>query len=318
MSLLDRLDHQQREALEQAAAWYSHLRGGPTREQEQAWQAWLDQRSENAWAWHQVAQTLGAFQQMPASGSRALLQAQRSVARRGVLKGFMLLAGGSALGYGGWQQGREAGWNADLRSDVGQRLSHTLADGSRLQLNSDSAVDVLYDGQQRRLRLRRGEILVTTAHDALDRPFLVEVAQGTVQALGTRFSVRLRDDGAEVAVFEHRVRLAPVSGQPTLLDSGQQCTLSARGATGAAAITPGQDAWSNGLLVANRQSLADFLAELGRYRRGWLRCDPAVAALKISGTFSIDDTDSALRALEASLPVRVVRRSRYWVTVMPR
>ncbi|MFD2980294.1 iron dicitrate transport regulator FecR, partial [Klebsiella pneumoniae] len=82
--------------------------------------------------------------------------------------------------------------------------------------------------------------------------------------------------------------------------------------------TPGQDAWSNGLLVANRQRLDDFLAELGRYRQGWLRCDPAIAGLRISGTFSIDDTDSALRALEASLPVQRLERTRYWVTVIPR
>ncbi|MHA6194275.1 FecR domain-containing protein [Pseudomonas wadenswilerensis] len=294
------------------------MHGARSHDQEPAWQAWLGQRSENAWAWDQVQQTVGQFQRMSGPGAHALLQAQQGLQRRGILKGFVLLAGASALGYGGWRQGSDAGWYADLRSPFGQRLDTTLADGTRLQLNSDSAVDVLYDGRQRRLVLRRGEVLVTTAHDALDRPFLVEVAQGTVQALGTRFSVRQRDDGAEVAVFEHRVRLAPLHGQPLLLETGQQCVLGAQGTSAAVPTSPGQDAWSEGLLVANRQRLDAFLAELGRYRSGWLRCDPAVANLKISGTFALDDSDGALRALEASLPVRVVQRSRFWVTVMPR
>ncbi|MEE1924763.1 FecR domain-containing protein [Pseudomonas sp. 148P] len=294
------------------------MHGARGHDQEPAWQAWLAQRSENAWAWDQVQQTVGQFQRVPGPGAQALLQAQRGVQRRGMLKGFVLLAGASALGYGGWRQGREAGWYADLHSAFGQRLDTTLADGTRLQLNSDSAVDVLYDGRQRRLVLRRGEVLVSTAHDVLDRPFFVEVAQGTVQALGTRFSVRQRDAGAEVAVFEHRVRLTPASGQPLLLESGQQCVLGAQGTSAVTAVAPGQDAWGQGLLVANRQRLDDFLAELGRYRSGWLRCDPAVAGLRISGTFVLDDSDGALRALEASLPVRVVQRSRFWVTVMPR
>lgn len=260
-----------------------------------------------------MEQTLGQFQRMSGVGSRTLLQAQRS-SRRSVLKGFMLLAGGSALGYGGWRyQGP-----ATLHSPLGERLSFTLPDGSRLLLNSDSAVDIAYDDQQRRLILRRGEILVSTAHDASGRGFFIEVPQGRIQALGTRFSVRLHDERAEVAVYEHQVRLTPRHGQALLLDAGQQSVLGAQAASAPVTTTPGQDAWSNGLLVANRQRLDSFIAELGRYRQGWLRCDPAIAGLLISGTFSIDDTDSALRALEASLPVKRVERTRYWVTVGPR
>ena len=250
---------------------------------------------------------------MSGVGSRTLLQAQHP-SRRGLLKGFVLLAGGSALGYGGWQYQRPS----TLHSPRGERLSFTLPDGSRLLLNSDSAVDIAYDQGQRRLILQRGEVLVSTAHDPLGRGFFVEVAQGRIQALGTRFSVRLHDERAEVEVYEHQVRLTPRHGQALLLDAGQRSVLTSQAASEPIPTTPGQDAWSNGLLVANRQRLDDFLAELGRYRQGWLRCDPAIAGLRISGTFSIDDTDSALRALEASLRVQRLERTRYWVTVIPR
>ena len=63
--------------------------------------------------------------------------------------------------------------------------------------------------------------------------------------------------------------------------------------------------------------LADFVQELSRYRPGWLRCDPAVADLRVSGVFQIDDTDRALAAVAHALPVRVERRTRYWVTLIP-
>lgn len=70
-------------------------------------------------------------------------------------------------------------------------------------------------------------------------------------------------------------------------------------------------------LYADNQRLGDFLQELGRYRPGVLRCDPAVADLRISGGFQVDDTDAALLAVARSLPVRVVTRTRYWVSVVP-
>ena len=69
------------------------------------------------------------------------------------------------------------------------------------------------------------------------------------------------------------------------------------------------------MLVAAHMRLGDFLAELGRYRRGQLNCDPKVANLLISGTYPIDDTERVLDVLPLSLPVRVRRFTRYWVTV---
>ena len=64
--------------------------------------------------------------------------------------------------------------------------------------------------------------------------------------------------------------------------------------------------------------LEDFLAELGRYRRGQLNCDPTVAELLISGTYPVNDSERILNMLEVSLPVRVKRFTRYWVTVEAR
>ncbi|MOA40347.1 fec operon regulator FecR [compost metagenome] len=71
------------------------------------------------------------------------------------------------------------------------------------------------------------------------------------------------------------------------------------------------------MLVVSRMRLDDFLAELGRYRRGRLGCDPAVAHLLVSGAYPLADTDRVLAALTSSLAVQVHFLSRYWVTVRP-
>ncbi|HNR11604.1 MAG TPA: hypothetical protein PKN72_10460 [Nitrosomonas europaea] len=77
-------------------------------------------------------------------------------------------------------------------------------------------------------------------------------------------------------------------------------------------------AWTRGLLVAERMRLEDFLAELGRYRSGVLRCDPAVRDLIVSGVYSLDDTDQSLRLLAQALPVQVQTVTRWWTIVGPR
>ena len=72
------------------------------------------------------------------------------------------------------------------------------------------------------------------------------------------------------------------------------------------------------MLVVERMRLADFLAELDRYRPGYLRCDPQVADLRVSGAFPLRAPDDVLALLAETLPVRLRSMSRYWVTVLPR
>jgi len=61
--------------------------------------------------------------------------------------------------------------------------------------------------------------------------------------------------------------------------------------------------------------LEDVVAELSRYRHGYLGCAPEVAGLRLSGTFLLDDSEGVLANLEDSLPVRLRRLTRYWVRV---
>ena len=76
-------------------------------------------------------------------------------------------------------------------------------------------------------------------------------------------------------------------------------------------------AWTQGMLVASNMRLADFLSELGRYRDGYLRCDPSIADFRLSGTYPLSDTDRVLNTLASTLPVELEYITRYWVTVKP-
>ncbi|MCK9814738.1 FecR domain-containing protein [Pseudomonas sp. MAFF 302046] len=308
-------------ALEQAAHWYSCLNDEAATEADRlAWQTWLQAAPLNAWAWEQAERLQQRMLRVPgplAERTLDLAGRERQTSRRGVLKGLALVIGGSTLGWGGYRQASQGPWLADYRSQVGERLPVTLEDGSQLLLNSDSAVDIVFDGQQRLVLLKQGEIMVTTAADPHQRPFSVQTRQGRVLALGTRFTVREQDTTTTVAVFEHKVQITTHEGQTQLLTSGQRCQFDRQAVHAPTTLDFAEGAWSRGLLVANDQRLEAFVAELGRYRRGWLRCDPAVADLRISGTFDLRDTDQILRALSGSLPVRVVQRTRYWVNLVP-
>jgi len=187
-----------------------------------------------------------------------------------------------------------------------------------LQLNSDSAVDISFDEQRRLLHLRRGEILIETGKAPLRRPLYVVSEQGRIETLGGRFSVCQRDDTCEVAVYAQEVRIQPATGGEQTLGAGQRCYIDSTGASQPLALEIGQDAWTRGLLVANDERLDAFLQRLQQHRSGWLQCDPSIAGLRISGTFDLDDTEQALRALVSSLPVDIEWRTRLWARVVPR
>ncbi len=308
----------QREAVRQAAHWYVRLASAADNGEEQAqWQQWHDSDPLHRQAWQRM-QTAGAsFGGLPQRLATSTLLAAGHT-RRQVLYGLALLLGGGAFASLGWRSDLRREWTADQRSAIGERREVRLADGSRLLLDTDSAVDVRFDGQQRQLLLHRGRILVETASDPAARPFSVATRFGRVLALGTRFTVAVDERDAQAAVLEKAVQVSLDSTRHLRLEAGQRVSFSAAG------IGPVHDndasvaAWQDGNLIAIALPLGELLTQLGRYRPGLLSCDPAVAQMRISGAFPLDDSDLALTALEASFPLVVRRRTRYWVTVTRR
>ncbi|MCC7601207.1 FecR domain-containing protein [Janthinobacterium sp. FW305-129] len=312
----------------QAAEWLATLMSGETTPAEKtAWQQWRQAHPDHERAWKHIESVSGGLRELDAQASRqALAQRPASpLSRRGSLQ---LLAWVSAIGLTGWF-GARSGYApemaraalADLSTGVGERRELTLPDGSRLHLNSGSAVNIRFTAKQRMLQLVRGEVFIATARETgmPYRPFLVETAHGHAQALGTRYAVRETEGSTLVAVEEGAVRLVPRHGHANLvLQAGQGGGMTARSIVPAHAVSPDRWAWRQGLLLADAMPLRDFLHELSRYRHGWLGCDDAVAGLRISGVFPLADLDAVLLSLPDSLPVDVRLRTRYWVQVEAR
>ncbi|PRA33049.1 FecR domain-containing protein [Pseudomonas poae] len=315
MSTTGKLSHA---SLEQAAQWYVRLQDQGGAQEQQRWQAWVAQNPEHLAAWQyveRVSQRFVPLLEQPQGASRALRSS-----RRQTLKTLLVVCGGSTLAWGTWRSTAlpllVSGWSADYATASGETRDTLLADGSHVWLNALSALDVRFDAAQRLLHLRFGEVLIDTAKDA-HRPFLVDTEQGRMQALGTRFSVVHDDNHTQLNVFEGRVHVTTLSQQVRIIEAGQQSVFTRDGFQPAAPASQAREAWSRGVLLADNLPLGELVAELNRYRRGHLGCDPSVAQLPVMGSFPLMDSDHALHLLQAALPVRVERLMPWWVTVRP-
>ncbi|MDN2713439.1 FecR domain-containing protein [Janthinobacterium sp. SUN120] len=307
-----------RKVLAAAAHWHVELQCGSA--DPAALQAWRDASAEHERAWDLLRRMDGQLGAIPAALAMPALQAaqQRRRAAAKILALLVAAGGGIALGQAGWQSGPWQALTASLRTAPGQRRHVTLADGGRLEMNTASALDVAYSATHRRIRLHRGEIMITTAPDP--RPFLVDTPHGVIRALGTRFGIRCDDDGSTVSVFEHavEVRCAARPDAVRRLEAGQQLRFGATGADEVLSMPAHQDSWLRGMLVAADWPLQQLVAELARYRRGRLACDAAVARRPVTGTYRLDDIDAVLESLCASHGLQVTYFTRYWATVSAR
>ncbi|VVD79655.1 FecR family protein [Pandoraea anhela] len=295
-----------------------------------AWRHWHDADARHALAWQRLVD-FGAHLRTipPLVAHNTLVRArvpQPHQGRRRAL-GLLVVAGATGAVWSVGDSNAMRAWRADLSTGVGERRTVQLADGTLLALNTDTAVDVHFSQDVRRLRLVRGEIAVSTGADADHghRPFFVDTAQGSLQALGTRFTVRQHENSATVAVLEGAVRVVPANALGAanggaILTAGQGANFDAttvRSRFDDAAIASAAAAWTQGMLVVHAMPLGDFLTELGRYRRGHLGCAPEVAGLRVSGIYPVDDTDRVLDMLARALPVEVQRFTRWFVRVQP-
>ncbi|MBY8969127.1 FecR domain-containing protein [Pseudomonas sp. P867] len=304
---------------EQAVHWLLEMQQGALNPRQQAaWQQWLNAHSEHQRAWEQIQQVNQRLRGMPSPLAHAALNAPRTSSRRQALKLLLILGAGSAAAWSLRQQHILPPLSADYRSPVGQRRTVQLADGSQLQLNTGSAVDVHFDGRQRLVRLLEGEILLTSR--AGDTPLRVLTGQGLLSSQAARLNVRQFNDHTQLAVLAGQVEVMPnnYSGLPLSVDAARQVNFTRKGWDTPRATDANCGAWADGMLVAAHMRLEDFLNELGRYRRGQLNCDPQVANLLLSGSYPLDNSERILDLLEISLPVKVRRFTRYWVTVQAR
>lgn len=203
---------------------------------------------------------------------------------------------------------------AQFDTQVGGHRIVSLPDGSRIELNTGTKIRTEISGRMRDVWLDRGEAYFEVAHIEGSR-FVVHAGSHVVTVLGTKFSVRRDGEEIRVAVVQGRVRIddreqaaatasAVVTRGDIAIARGQSTLVSPRSVE----RVEGDLAWREGRLVFDRTTLADAAAEFNLYNHTRITiADPAVAAIRIGGTFQSGNTEAFVRLLEDAYGLKVAR-----------
>ncbi|GAB7528118.1 FecR family protein [Pseudomonas sp. 3A(2025)] len=197
---------------------------------------------------------------------------------------------------------------ADYRSAPGQLSRITLADGSDVLLDADSAIQVDLSEQTRSIRLLRGAAFFHVKHNG--QPFVVRAHGGETQVLGTRFEVRNEPQGAQVTVEEGKVAVrAQPDSEPQLLTAAQR-TDYRQGQAGSLqnVAMPEALSWREGRLSFRRQPLSEALQVVQRYSQERIvLLDASLGTRPVSGDFASNDPQAMLTAFQAVLGYSMLR-----------
>jgi transmembrane sensor len=290
-----------------ASAWAAKADRGPFSEAEQvALEAWAaaDPRRAGAYA---RALAAGAYLDR-ASALGPDFRPGRPLTRRNVDRRRMLFAGGAIAASLAGAFGLHAlGGEAPIITPKGDVRRVSLPEGSAVTLNTDTAIRPHLDPDLRRVDLMKGEALFDVAKDPA-RPFVVVAQDIRVRALGTSFTVRIRDDrSVEVAVREGVVEVSRADGSAGVRLAAQTAAVApvagviAKTSASADALERAI-AWREGRLDLSGLTLAQAAEEFARYSdRRILIDDPQVGAMRVAGAYSLSDPEGFARAAALSL-----------------
>lgn len=229
---------------------------------------------------------------------RAMRQARRN----------SLVAGGVtalafALGLGSWQ----CGWLTSVAPAVthyqtqrGEELTVALADGSTVQLNGATSVDVTLDADQRQVALKRGEAYFDIAHDAR-RPFIVDAGGSRARVLGTAFDIDLAQHEVRISVYRGRVRFGGAGRDGVDVPAGWRSRYSGGIAVAPVRFDTARQNWRQSWLDIDDMRLGDLVETLNRRAGPAIQPPPsALAGTRVSGRFKLDDPGGLIDALGAA------------------
>lgn len=199
---------------------------------------------------------------------------------------------------------------------IGEQQESVLPDQSRIMLNTQTQVEIVYENQRRLAKLTSGEVYFDITHNP-ERPFEVETLGGTVRVLGTRFSVKLIGVDALVTVAEGSVSLISENAHlpqhpPRVLLPNQQNTFSRALLNEPAEVVQAESylAWRNKTLVYQDRPLAEIVQDLNRYFADSIVLAPEImhsptAQKKTSAVIQLRDRKTTLAALAQALNLDV-------------
>lgn len=188
----------------------------------------------------------------------------------------------------------------------GESRTVELADGSRVDLNTDSHISVRLEKDARRVTVHDGQALFDVAHDSA-RPFLITAGDETVRVVGTKFDVRRRDGQLSVTVLRGLVEVS-TDGEdaPIRLRPGQMLehVEGASGVSVRSVAAEDQVGWRSGRLVYRDQPLGRIVSDMNHYFDRPIRLEGEnTATLRFSGVLIVDGQDAMVRRLTSLMPI---------------
>jgi transmembrane sensor len=273
-------------------------------------EAWLGEHPQHREEFEVLQGLWTAADLVPAARLQALCEnppvrkSRQSWVRYAVAASVVAVALGLGLFSG---LNHPAPYTAEYSTALGERRHVALPDGSVIDLNSRSRIQVNFEKDRRGIELIEGEAMFSVEHDT-SRPFVIDAGNGQVTVTGTRFDVRRDLSETRVAVEQGTVKVQGQGAEFVSLSAGLGTRIDAQGTVAAAyAVNPAElTAWRSGKLVFNNASLSEVAAEVSRYREKPLTVgSDKVGNLRLTSVFKSDNTDALLKALPSILPVAV-------------
>jgi len=208
-------------------------------------------------------------------------------------------------------------WPRDTvyETPVGGHRIVALADGSTIELNTDTVLRARITEAVRTVTVIRGEAYFRVKHDTV-RSFVVNAGGNKITDLGTAFSVRNDRARVQITLFEGRARFDPAVAirhrSPVILVPGDNVIATAV-STSIRHQTPellaDQLGWRRGVVIFTHTTLAEVADEFNRYNKlKLIMADPETAQLTMGGTFPAGNVELFGRMVTAMLGLHVSRR----------
>ena len=299
------------DARAQAAHWYGRLQTLPvsarTLEEFFAWRR-IEGNRDAYIAVDRFYNQVGSVADRPAilaATEQAMTRHSGQSAKRRISRSTMAAAAVALLVVGGTLVAEWPAGGDRYATRIGEQRKMMLADGSRVILDTDTALTVKFDDGARRVSLDHGQAYFTVAHDAA-RPFSVDASGARVLATGTQFDVHRDGDMVDVTLVEGSVRVSADDRPVARLRAGQALTLNSGRVSPIKAVdTAPATAWTRGRIVLDGMTLQDAITAVNRYVDTPVRLDaPGFADARISGTVDTGDARSFAAAVTAVLPLK--------------
>jgi len=303
-----------REQIEaEAADWLARTDRGLDREETVAFEQWKNADTEHRIVFLQLRMTWQRLDRLDAARQPAI-PSRRRLPRlplaAAAIAAVLVLCVGAGIAY--WAQKTSV---QQFQTAVGGQRSLQLADGTHVELNTDTIIHATMEAGTRTVRLDRGQAYFEVVHDAR-HPFVVIAGNRRITDLGTKFSVLRDGDRVVVVVKEGQVRVDLIGEDPASAPAApvlaeRNTVVIARDAETLVAVKSQQEIdnamlWRSGLLFFSQEALADVVEDINRYNARKIEVVGAARNIRIGGSFRRDNIEGFKQLLRDGFGLKIV------------